>query len=375
MKKNLFCLVIALVLLMGSVSLAQDVVKFGIAEPMTGDMAVGGELCWMGYELALDENPTVLGKKIELVLVDNKSDKVEAANAVSRLIEKDGVVSVFVSYGSGMAIPGGEVANKAGIPLISGTATNPLVTQGKEWVFRACILDPFQGEVMARYTFEGLGFKKAALLTDITQDNSVGLSNFYKKTFEELGGTIVSDVKYNTGDQDFSAQLSQIIASGAEALFFPGYFGDVAIIAMQGRELGFTGQYLGSDTLHNPVLIDLAKDAAEGLICSTFFVEDEAFLKLNPEAEKFVQKFMDKYNELPNAVSVLCYDSYNLLVDAIERAGSFEPEAIRQALVATDNFQGAGGPITFDENRDAIKPAVLVKCVNGEWKYEASVNP
>ncbi|MDD4363567.1 MAG: ABC transporter substrate-binding protein, partial [Atribacterota bacterium] len=284
MKKILF-VSFALILLFSfsSGSFAQDIVKFGISEPMTGAMAVGGELCMQGYELAHEQNPTVLGKQVELVLVDNKSDKVEAANAVSRLIERDNVVAVFVGYGSSMAIPGGEVADKAGIPMLSASATNPLVTQGKDYVFRACFLDPIQGEVMARYTYNDLGIKRAALLVDIAQDYSVGLANFYKRTFESLGGQIVSDVKYNTGDQDFSAQLSQIINSGAEALFFPGYFGDVALIAIQGRELGYTGQFLGGDTLHNPTLIELAGEAAEDLIASTFFVDDEALLEANPE--------------------------------------------------------------------------------------------
>jgi len=376
MRKSLLVLTLAvLIIAISSVALAQDVVKLGIAEPMTGAMAVGGELCMQGYELAHEQKPEVLGKKVELILVDNKSDKVEAANAVSRLIERDGVVAVFVGYGSSMAIPGGEVADKAGIPMLSASATNPLVTQGKDFVFRACFLDPFQGEVMARYTFEDLGVKKAALLVDIAQDYSVGLANFYKKTFEELGGEIVSDTKYNTGDQDFSAQLSQIITSGAEALFFPGYFGDVALIAIQGRELGYTGQYLGGDTLHNPTLVELAGDAAEGLIASTFFVDDEELAKDNPEAEKFIKLFKEKYNESPNAVSVLTYDSYNLMLDAIERAGSFDPAAIRDALAATKDFLGAGGSITIDEIGDAVKPAILVKIVNGDFIYETTVNP
>jgi len=376
MKKNLFILVLAVFMIgISSSALAQDVIKLGISEPMTGAMAVGGELCMQGYELAHEQNATVLGKQVELILVDNKSDKVEAANAVSRLIERDGVVAVFVGYGSSMAIPGGEVADKAGIPMLSASATNPLVTQGKDYVFRACFLDPFQGEVMARYTFEDLGITKAALLVDIAQDYSVGLANFYKKTFEELGGEIVSDTKYNTGDQDFSAQLSQIIASGAEALFFPGYFGDVALIAIQGRELGYEGQYLGGDTLHNPTLVELAGDAAEGLIASTFFVDNEELAKANPEAEKFIKLFKEKYNESPNAVSVLTYDSYNLMLDAIERAGSLDPVAIRDALAATKDFQGAGGAITIDETGDAVKPAILVKIVNGDFEYEATVNP
>jgi branched-chain amino acid transport system substrate-binding protein len=373
MRKSLFVLTLAiLIIAISSVSLAADVVKFGISEPMTGAMAVGGVLCMQGYELAQEQNPTVLGKTVELVLVDNKSDKVESASAVSRLIEKEGVVAVFVGYGSSCAIPGGEVANKAGIPMLSASATNPLVTQGKEYVFRACFIDPFQGEVMARYTFENLGIKKAALLVDIAQDYSVGLANFYKNTFEKLGGEIVSDMKYNTGDQDFSAQLSQIIASGAEALFFPGYFGDVALIAIQGRELGYTGKYLGGDTLHNPVLIELAGEAAEGLIASTFFAEDAPVI---PESEKFVKLFKEKYNETPNAVSILTYDSYNLMLDAIERAGSFDPVAIKDALAATKDFPGAGGSITINENHDAVKPAILVKVVNGDFAYETTVNP
>jgi len=376
MRKSLFVLTLAvLIIAISSAALADDVVKIGISEPMTGAMAVGGALCMQGYELAQEQNPTVLGKTVELVLVDNKSDKVESASAVSRLIEKEGVVAVLVGYGSSCAIPGGEVANKAGIPMLSASATNPLVTQGKEYVFRACFLDPFQGEVMARYTFEDLGIKKAALLVDIAQDYSVGLAKFYRDTFKKLGGEIICDVKYNTGDQDFSAQLSQIIASGAEVLFFPGYFGDVALIAIQGRELGYTGKYLGGDTLHNPVLIELAGEAAEGLIASTFFVDDEELAKSNPESEKFIKLFKEKYNESPNAVSVLTYDSYNLMLDAIERAGSFDPAAIRDALAATKNFPGAGGLITIDEMGDAVKPAILVKVVNGDFAYETTINP
>ena len=373
MRKSLFVLtLLVLIIAISSVALADDVVKIGISEPMTGAMAVGGVLCMQGYELAHELNPTVLGKTVELVLVDNKSDKVESASAVSRLIEKEGVVAVFSGYGSSCAIPGGEVADKAGIPMISGTATNPLVTYGKEYVFRACFIDPFQGEVMARFTFENLGIKKAALLVDIAQDYSVGLANFYKKTYLELGGEVVSDMKYNTGDQDFSAQISQVIASGAEALFFPGYFGDVALIAIQGRELGYTGQYLGGDSLHNPVLVELAGEAAEGLIASTFFAEDAPPIA---ESVEFVKLFKEKYNETPNAVSILTYDTYNLLLDAIERAGSFDPVAIKDALAATKEFPGAGGSITINETGDAIKPAILVKVVNGDFAYEATVNP
>ena len=373
MRKSLFVLTLAVLLIaISSVALAADVVKIGIFEPMTGPMAVGGALGMQGYELAQDHRPTVLGKTVELILVDNKSDKVESASAVSRLIEKEGVVAVLGSYGSSCSIPGGEVADKAGIPLLAAGATNPLVTYGKDYVFRCCFIDPFQGEVMARYAFENLGYKKSALLVDIAQDYSVGLAKYYRDTFLKLGGEIVSDVKYNTGDQDFSAQLSQIIASGAEALFFPGYFGDVALIAIQGRELGFKGAYLGGDTLHNPVLIELAGDAAEGLVASTFFAEDAPPI---PESVKFVERWRVKFNEDPNATSILTYDAYNLMLDAIERAGSFDPVAIKDALAATKEFPGAGGAITINEIGDAVKPAIIVKVVDGTFAYDATVNP
>ena len=373
MRKSLFVLTLAVLLIaLSSIAFATDVVKIGIFEPMTGPMAVGGALGMQGYELAQDYRPTVLGKTVELILVDNKSDKVESATSVSRLIEKEGVVAVLGSYGSSCSIPGGEVADKAGIPMLAAGATNPLVTYGKEYVFRCCFIDPFQGEVMARYAFENLGYKKSALLVDIAQDYSVGLAKYYRDTFKELGGEIVCDVKYNTGDQDFSAQLSQIIASGAEALFFPGYFGDVALIAIQGRELGFKGAYLGGDTLHNPVLIDLAGDSVEGLVASTFFAEDAPPI---PESVLFVERWNKKFEEAPNATSILTYDAYNLMLDAIERAGSFDPAAIKDALAATKNFPGAGGAITINEIGDAVKPAIIVKVVDGAFVYDATVNP
>lgn len=370
--RRVLLLVMLLVLITG-VAYGEDVIKIGVSEPMTGAFAAGGELEMQGFRLAHEQRPTVLGKNVELVLVDNKSDKVEAATAVTKLIERDDVVAVLGSYSSGLSIPGGEVSNKAGIPMVTATATNPLVTLGKDYVFRACFIDPFQGNVLAKYTYENLGITKAALLVDVAQDYSVGLANFYKRTYEKMGGTIVSDLKYQTGDQDFSAQLSQIINSGAEALFFPGYFGDVALIAIQGRELGFEGVYMGGDTLDNPVLIELAKEHAEGLKATSFYHKDA------PAASEasviFIDSFKEKYNEDPNAVSVMTYDAYNLLLDAIESAGSTDPDAIKDALAATEGFVGAGGNITMDANGDAVRPAVVLEVVDGVFQYETTVNP
>lgn len=373
MKRSVLFLVLVLFLVSSSVVMAEDVIKIGIFEPMTGAFAAGGELEMQGFNLALEQRPTVLGKKVEFVLVDNKSDKVESASAVAKLVEKDNVVAVLGSYSSGLSIPGGEVANKAGIPFLTATATNPLVTLGKEYVFRACFIDPFQGSVLGKYTYESLGIKKAAMLVDVAQDYSVGLANFYKRTFEKLGGEIVAELKYQTGDQDFSAQISQIINSGAEALFFPGYFGDVALIAIQGRELGFEGVYMGGDTLDNPVLIELAGENAEGLKATSFYHPDAP--AASDASVTFVETFKEKYNEDPNAVSVMTYDAYNLMLDAIEKAGSTDPDTIKDALAATSGFVGAGGTITMDENGNAIRPAVVLEVIDGAFQYGETVNP
>ncbi len=373
-KKIVFLsLVILLVLVSGFALAADDVIEIGIFEPMTGPFAVGGELSMQGYRLAQEQNPTVLGKKVEFTVVDNKSDKVEAANAVSKLIEKDDVVAILGSYSSGLSLPGGEVADRAGVPMLTATATNPLVTAGKEYVFRACFIDPFQGSALAKYTYDNLNVRKAALLVDVAQDYSVGLANFYKKTFNELGGEVVADLKYQTGDQDFSAQMTEIINSGADALFFPGYFGDVALIAIQGRELGFEGVYMGGDTLDNPKLIEIAKEHAEGVVATTFYHPDAP--ATTQESIDFVESFKEEYGESPNAVSVMTYDAYNFLIDAIERAGSTDPDAIKNALSETKGFVGAGGTITIDENNNAIRPAVAVKVVDGVFQYEATINP
>lgn len=372
-NRLLLLLVLGLVLLGSSIVLAEDVIKIGVFEPMTGAFAVGGELEMMGIRLAQEQRPTVLGKKVELILVDNKSDKVEAANAVAKLIEKDNVVAILGSYSSGLSIPGAEIADKAGIPMLTATATNPMVTMGKDYVFRACFIDPFQGSALAKYTYNNLGIKKAALLVDVAQDYSVGLANFYERTFKELGGEIVADLKYQTGDQDFSAQMTEIINSGAKALFFPGYFGDVALIAVQGRELGFEGVYMGGDTLDNPKLIEIAKEHAEGVVATSFYHPDAP--ATSEVSINFVNSFKEKYGEDPNAVSVMTYDAYNLLLDAIERAGSTDPDAIKDAMYATENFEGAGGNITIDDEGNAVRPAVVLKVKNGAFQYESTINP
>lgn len=366
-----------LILLTSLTALAQSAepIKIGVYEPMTGAMAAGGQMTWEGIALAHEMQPTILGRPIKLILVDNKSDKVESANAVARLVEQEKVVAIIGSYGSSNSIAGGDVAEKAGIPMVTDSATNPLVTQGKKFVFRACFIDPFQGEVMAKYAFHNLKLTKVAILKDVAQDYSVGLANYFKKTFTKLTGdpkSVVAEVAYQTGDQDFTAQLTQVISSKAEALFVPGYFGDAALIAKQLRQLGSKIPILGGDALDAPELMSIGGKAVEGVTISSFY---SAEAPANEVAKKFVAAYKSKYGKTPNANAALGFDTYNMVVDAIRRAGSTDPKAIRDALATTKGFIGVTGSITIDENGDATKDAVILRVENGVFRYVTTIHP
>jgi len=230
-----FALAFGLVLAMAGAAMAAGTVKIGVYLPITGGNAVGGGLELAGVQLANKQIPTVLGKKVQIIVVDNKSDKVEAANAVKRLIEKEKVNAIVGTYGSSLAMAGGEVAEKAGVPMVGTSCTNPLVTQGKKYVFRVCFIDPFQGAGAAAFATQKLHAKKAACLIEVTEDYSVGLSSFFERAFKKDGGKIVAKLNYQKGDQDFTAQLTQIIAKKPDVLYIPANFAEGAIIMRQAR--------------------------------------------------------------------------------------------------------------------------------------------
>ena len=248
-----------------SVCLAQDTVRIGVYLPMTGGVASFGQMEWAGIQTANAMKPTVLGRKVELFLVDTKSDKIEAANAVSRLIEKNKVSAIIGEAISGNTLAGGPIAEKARIPMVSPTATNPLVTQGKKYVFRVCFLDTFQGEAAARFAFHNFKARRAAVLTDKSQDYCVGLAEFFKKAFVKMGGKIVAESFCQGGDQDFSAQLSTILAAKPDVLFIPNYYTEDALIARQAKELGLNVPIFGSDGAQTPELIQIGGPAVEGI--------------------------------------------------------------------------------------------------------------
>ena len=354
---------------------AADPIKIGVYLPLTGQNAFGGQLELEGIQLAHKLKPTVLDRPVELVVVDNKSDKVEAANAVKRLTEHEKVLAIIGTYGSSLAMAGGEVAERAKVPVIGTSCTNPLVTQGKKYYFRACFIDPYQGAAAATYAYENLGLRKAAVLMDMTNDYAVGLSSFFTRSFKKLGGEVVANLKYSSGDQDFTAQLTELIAKKPEIVFMPAYFAEGAIIMKQARELGATFRLMGADAMDNPDTVKLAGKAAEGFLHTTF-PYDAKMPNMSAEAKKFTEAWNKAYPEKETNVNgALGYNCLFLIVDAIKRANSAEPAAITKALAATKNLVTPLGTLTINASHDAEMPVGIIEYKDGKRVYLTEVTP
>ena len=353
-----------------------DVIKIGVFEPLTGANAAGGELEVEGVELANQLRPEVLGKKVELVIADNKSDKAEATTAAARLIEKDKVVAILGSWGSSLSIAAGDVVKTNQIPAVALSATNPQVTAGNDYYFRVCFLDPFQGTVMANYAYKNLNAKKVAIIQEVSNDYSVGLAKFFTDSFVQLSGdpnAIVATGNYNTNDQDFNGILTNIKASNPDVIFAPGNFTESALIIKQARALGITAPFIGGDTWETNEFITVGGADVEGAVMSTFFDDTNP---LTEAGKTFVAEYKKTYPDRDNiaAVTALGYDGYMMTLDAIERAGSADPVAIRDALAKTADFEGATGMLTIDENGDATKNEAIIKTVkDGIFTYLDSV--
>ncbi len=367
----------SLVLVMAGMAMAAETVKIGVYLPITGGNAIGGQLELDGVKLAHQQYPTVDGKKIELVVVDNKSDKVESANAVKRLIEKDKVRAIIGTYGSSLAMAGGEVAEKAGIPMVGTSCTNPLVTQGKKYVFRVCFIDPFQGAGAADYALKELKAKSAAMLIEVTEDSSVGLGNYNKQTFTKNGGKIVSVMNYQKGDQDFTAQLTEIISKKPDVLYIPANFAEGAIIMRQARELGAKFSILGGDAMDNPEMVKIGGDSVEGFSYTTFAYSPNMAEKLmSPIQKQFTAQWRKAFpGKDPAALTGCGYDAYLLIYNAIKSAKSTDPAKITAAIASTKDMPGVTGTTTINKTHDAEKSVGIIKIENGRQVFHAIVNP
>lgn len=352
-----------------------SVIKIGVFEPMTGANASGGELEVEGIKLANELFPEVLGKKIELVIADNKSDKVEAANAAERLVNKEQVSAIIGSWGSSLSMAAGPII-KGKVPAVACSATNPLVTKGNDWYFRVCFLDPFQGQVMATYAVNNLKAKTACVIQEISNDYSVGLAKFFMDSFVKLTkndkAILAKPFSYNTGDNDFTAQVTTIAQLKPDVIFAPGNYTESALIIKQARDQGIKIAFLGGDTWETDPFLEVGKKAVEGATFSTFFTSE---VPMNKTSEVFLKAYRDKYKKDPAAVTALGYDAYLVVRAAIEKANSLDGQKIRDEIAKTKNFEGAAGAITLDENGDAVKDAVIKIVKDGKFKYLTTVKP
>ncbi len=364
---------LCLVLFFSGPLLAQ--IKIGAYLPLSGQNAFGGQLELEGIEVAAKKFPEILGQKIELVVMDNKSDPYESAKVVKTLIEKEKVVAILGTYGSSLALAGGEVAEAAKVPVVGTSCTNPLVTQDKDYYFRAGFIDPYQAAGAATYAYKNLGATKAAILVDTTNDYSVSLGAYFKRSFTALGGEIVSEVFYHSDDDDFSEQLTEFIAKSPDVLFAPAYFIDGAHILQQAREMGATFRIMGGDAMDNPEIVKLPDGVAEGFI-HTSFPYDVHMPDMNPDAKEFTEAWHASFpDKEPNVNAALGYTAYIMVYDAIKRAGVASSAAITEALNNVQDFPTPFGHLTLDEYHNPQMAVGIIEIKDKKRVYLDEIKP
>jgi branched-chain amino acid transport system substrate-binding protein len=344
----------------------------------TGATATFGTFQKRGIDMAIDEINAaggINGKKIKHINYDNKSDNDETLAVVNRLISQDNVIAIIGEATSGKSKIGGQVAQQNKVVMLTSSATNPEVTKIGNYIFRACFIDPFQGYVMAKFMTENLKMKKAAILRDVKSDYSVGLSDVFISEFKKMGGEIVADISYQEGDIDFKSQLTAIKAKNPDAIFVPGYYNEVALLARQLKDLGMKQPMLGGDGWSSPDLYKIAKDAINGHYFSNHYTTEST----DPKTVDFVKKFKAQFKDDADVMAALAYDATYMMAEAMTKASAggktMTRESIREEMTKIKDFHGVTGKMSMNENRDAVKSAVVVKVEGPEYKYVTTVNP
>jgi branched-chain amino acid transport system substrate-binding protein len=352
-----------------------SLIKIGYYGDLSGPTFNFGESAKNGVLMAVEElNQAggINGHRIDLVIEDDQGSPERAAARAGKLIDHDKVIAVIAGGTSGNSRAGAPKAQVAKIPLISPSATDPAVTQIGDYIFRACFIDTFQGEVMAKFAFNTLKAQKAAILLDFNSPYSRGLSDFFELSFTRLGGQIVNKQLYTITDGDFRGQLNSIRLSDPDVIYVPGYYGNIAFIAKQARQMGITQALLGGDGWDAPELWDLGGDALNGSYISNHYSAEDPSAAI----QQFVRDYKLRYGNLtPDAHAALAYDAMRVLADAIKRAGSTEGPKLRNALAETKNFSGVTGLITINDERNAIKPAVILKLLDRKYVYQETIQP
>ncbi|MEW6621209.1 MAG: ABC transporter substrate-binding protein [bacterium] len=354
--------------------------KIGLVAPMTGGAATYGVSTKNGAMMAIEMinneggiSINGVNQKIECMCEDDEGRPESAANAYRKLIDQDKVVAIIGTVMSKCSLAGAPIAQSAGVVMISPTSTNPQVTLVGDYIFRACFIDPFQGTVMANFAYNTLAKRKASVLFDNGNDYNKGLAEFFKAQFEKSGGKIVAYEAFTDEDktQDFTPQLTKIKAASPDVLFLPNYYSSVALVAKQAKTMGIEIPLLGGDGWDSPELVNLGGKAVEDGYFSTHFSKDSP----DQEIQKFVKGYQTKYGCAPDALAALGYDATLILIDALKRAQTTDKNAIRDALAQTKDLQVLSGKITFDENRNPVKSAVILKIEEGKPIYHSTITP
>lgn len=353
-------------------------ILIGLITPLSGDVKTYGESVRNSFLIAVEEANAkggVAGMKIRYVIQDDKNDATEAANVANLLVNQHRVKAIVGAVTSKATIPVSDIIQAAKIPTLTPTATNPKVTvadgKRKDFMFRSCFIDPFQGMVMAKFSRETLKKERAAVLFDASNDYSKGTAEVFRDGFRKLGGASVAFEAYGKDDVDFSALLTKVKASGADVMFLPDYYNKVGLIAKQAQEKGLKVQLVGPDGWDSPDLVKIAGSAIEGGYFSNHYSPDDR----RPEVVAWVKKYREKHGQVPDALGTLAYDGTNLLLEAIRKAGSDDPGKIRDALASIRDFHGVTGKSTLDRNGDSVKSAAIVKIEGGRQKFVKMVNP
>jgi branched-chain amino acid transport system substrate-binding protein len=341
-----------------------DKVRIGVFMSTTGSTANFGISSVNGIKMAADEINAaggINGKQVELLVQDDRSDASEAATIVTKFVTQDQVHAVIGEVASSRSIAAAPIAQNAKIPMLTPSSTNPEVTKKGDFIFRSCFIDPYQGAAIAQFAAKTLGAKTAAIMVDRKNDYSTGLEKVISAVFTRFGGKIVATQSYQEGDQDFNAQLTSLKGSNPEVIFVPGYYNDVGLIAKQARDKGITVPLIGGDGWDSEQLYKIGGTALNG----SYFTNHYSPYDTEPKVQKFVNDYKSRYKSTPDALAATAYDAANIMFDAIKRSKSLSGPDIRDALQATNAFPGVTGTVTFNQNRDAVKPIVMIEIKDG----------
>ena len=378
MKKAIL-LIILISMLLPAALFAQtaEPIRVGVFLDITGVTSIFGIPTRNGIKLAIDEINAaggIKGRRLRVFLEDNQGRPEKSKEVAAKLINENKVHVILGDVASSNSLAVAPLAQAAEIPMITPASTNPRVTAVGDYIFRTCFIDPLQGEAMAKFAFNELKARRVAIFSDVNSDYSKGLTENFTQTFTKLGGKIIAKELYTQSDDDFKGQLSKIRSRRADAVYLPGYYGQIGMIAKQARRLKMFMPLLGGDGWDAPELWKLGGNALNNTYITNHFAVD------NPAAEvqDFIKKYEAKFNVKPDSLAALAYDAVYVLADAIRRAGTTDGDRLRDAIAQTKDFSGVSGKIVqIDKNRNAVKPVYILKLnpKAAQFVYNSTIEP